>query len=213
MADDDIREEIRRFIDEDQDPKAVAKVYDRVSGILTRGERITYIAVQDKPLIDLTPVCVVLTNRRFIVYQPQLLGRAEFTDYIWRDLEHVSLKEDVIGATLTLEPVEGETLSVEYIPKPQARRVYALAQEQEEEVREERRRRDLEERRAAAGGIMLGQVPPVTVASGGPVAAESAPAETADRLERLRELKEMLDAGLITQEEYDAKKQQILAEM
>jgi hypothetical protein len=40
---------------------------------------------------------------------------------------------------------------------------------------------------------------------------QAAPAE--DPVEKLAKLKKMLDADLITQEEYDAKKQDILAQM
>ena len=82
------------------------------------------------------------------------------------------------------------------------------AQEQEEKALEERRRRGLEESRAAAGGVI------VQSAVGTPTTAqapETAPQE--DPVATLQNLKAMLDAGLITADEYEKKKAEILSRM
>lgn len=190
--------EVQRLVQEEQDLGVVQKVYEKISQLLTRGEELRYIAVQKKPVLNMLPMCLVLTTRRFIIYKPELMGQAQFEDYIWRDLRDVQLKEDVVGSTLTLQTVGDKTLAVPYLPKAQARRAYAIAQEMEEEMLEERRRREMEEKRAAAGGIYLpGAEPPNAAAREDPV-------------EVLKQLKRMLDAGLITAAEYDAKKQEVL---
>lgn len=199
---------LEQFLNEEQNPEAVKKVHARVSEILTKGEEIQYIAIQKKPAVNITPDSVVLTNKRFIIYRPKLLGRVDFEDYIWRDLRDARMKEGLLGATLTMQTVGGKKLSMDYLPKAQARRLYSLAQEMEEEVREERRRREMEEKRAAAGGVYL---------QGAPVAQQPAPQTAAPAqltpMEKLQQLKQMLDAGLITQEQYETKSQEILAQM
>jgi len=167
---------------------------------------ILYLAVQSmplKPVANLTPDCVVLTNRRFIIYRPKLLGRADFEDYIWRELRDARLKEGITRATLTFQTVKGRTIAIEGLPKNEARRLYAIAQEQEEKVLEERRQREMEEKRAAAGGVYL---------HGAPVAAPALPPQE-DPVQKLKQLKDMLDTGLISQEEYDSKKADILSRM
>lgn len=199
---------LRKFLNEEQDPVVVERVFSKVTDILTSGEEIAYIAVQNKPLVNMAPDCVVLTNRRFIIYRPRLLGRVDFEDYIWRDLSDARLKEGLIGATLTMQTVQGRHLTVEYLPKAQARRLYSLAQEMEEGMREERRRRELEDKRAAAGGIVLQS--PVQAPSAPP--APSTPPQE-DPVQKLTQLKAMMDAGLITPEEYDTKKTEILSRM
>lgn len=192
------------FLNEEQDPTAVAQAYERVQQVVTRGEEILYIAVQKRPVVNLAPDCAVLTTRRFIIYRPKLLGRADFEDYIWRDLFDVRLKEGMMGATLTMHTVRRQVVTIDYLPKQQARILYRFAQEMEEKAVEERRARELEERRASAGGIVLqGVSQPATNAS--------APAD--DPLQTLKKLKEMADAGLITASEYEAKKSDILARM
>jgi hypothetical protein len=58
---------IKKFLNEEQDPAIVQQVYTKVSQILTKEEEILYIAVQNKPIVNIAPRCVVLTNRRFII--------------------------------------------------------------------------------------------------------------------------------------------------
>ncbi|MBN1956050.1 MAG: PH domain-containing protein [Anaerolineae bacterium] len=198
---------LAKFLNEEQNPEIVERVYGRVQQILTSGEEISYIAVQKKTLDmigNLSPDCVVLTNKRFIIYRPKLLGRVDFEDYIWRDLRDVRLKEGIIGATLSFQTVKGRTILVESLPKAQARRIYSVAQEMEEAMLEERRAREMEEKRAAAGGIVLQTGMPV---------ANPAPAVQDDPVEKLKKLKAMQEAGLITEAEYEGKKAEILAQM
>lgn len=194
-----------RFVNEKQDPEIVARVHKKVSEILTRGEEIQYIAVQNKPVMNVSPDCVVLSNKRFIIYRPKMFGRVDFEDYIWRDLRDARIKEGVMGATLTMQTVGGKQLLIDYLPKAQARRLYSVAQEMEEAVREERRIRQMEEQRAAAGGVIFQ----------GPVPGQSTPPAPAkeDPVEVLTKLKAMLDAGLITGAEYEVKKQEIISRM
>jgi hypothetical protein len=196
---------LRKFLSDQQDPAAVRQVYGKVRQILTTGEEILYIAVQ-KGVVNLSPDCAVLTNRRFIVYRPKLLGGASFQDYIWRDLRDARLKEGMLRASLTLHTVRGTTLTIAELPKAQARKLYAFAQEMEEKVLEERRLRAMEEKRAAAGGIVMQSGVPTAQAPSSAVSQE-------DPVQVLMKLKEMLDAGLITAQEYGAKKEEILSRM
>ncbi len=194
---------LKKFLSEEQDPAQVQHVFAKVQQILTHGEEILYIAVQ-KRLINLSPDSVVLTNKRFIVYRPTFLGGANFQDYIWRDLHDARLTEGIINSTVTLQTVKSQVLSVSDLPKAQARKLYAFAQEMEEKVLEERRTRDMEEKRAGAGGIVL--------QGGMPIAPTPAQVhQEEDPMQKLKKLKDMLDAGLITQQEYDTKKTDILS--
>jgi len=194
---------ISRFVNEDQDPAAVQKVLERISGILTTGEEVEYVGVQKKPVVNISPDSVILTNKRFIIARPKLTG-FKFEDFQWREVHDVHLSEQMLGTTISCVIVDGRRTSIDSIPKKQARKIYAFAQEVEEKMIEERRNRSMEERRASAGGVTI-QAP----ASGGIM--DSQP--VADPVEQLGKLKQMLDAGLIEQAEYDAKKTEILGRM
>lgn len=199
---------VSRFLSDEQDPAITEQVFTKVSQLLTQGEEIAYIAVQ-KPIVALTPDSVVLTNKRFILYRPKLLGRVDFHDHIWRDLSDAKLDEGVIMSTFSITNTSGEVLMMDSLPKTQARKVYAYAQQMEEFVREERRIRDMEEKRAAAGGISIGGM----AGLGANVAPQAAPPPKEDPVQALGKLKQLLDGGLISQQEYDAKKSEILSRM
>jgi len=192
---------LKKLMNEEQDPGVVEAVHEKFSGILTTDEEVLYIAVQKKPVVNVSPDSVLLTNRRMVICRPKLLGGFEFEDYLWRDIGDVHLKEGLIGATLTIMTVAGKQLVIDYLPKAQARRAYSISQEMEEKVLEERRRRDLEDKRAAAGGVVLQQAPGLTGSA------------KEDPLQVLTKLKQLLDAGLITQTEYDSKKTEVLSRM
>ena len=199
---------ISRFLSDEQDPGAAAQVFEKVAQLLTAGEEIAYIAVE-KPLVSLSPDSVVLTNKRFILYRPKIFGRVEFEDYIWRDLHSAELVEGVINSRFLVQTTEGLTLTVENLPKVQARKIYAFAQQMEEFVREERRVREMEEKRAAAGGINIG----AAGAAASQAAIQPPPPAREDPVQVLGKLKQMLDQGLITADEYNAKKKDLIAKM
>jgi PH (Pleckstrin Homology) domain-containing protein/putative oligomerization/nucleic acid binding protein len=200
-----VPELIRAFTNEEQDPAVVQSVFERVQQILTSGEKISYIAVQKRPLLNIAPDCVVLTNRRFIVYRPKLLGRVSFEDYSWRDLQDARLQENILGSTLAMGTTSGHSVSVDHLPKAQARRLYAFSQEMEERVREERRARELEDKRAGAGGVVVSAMPASAALPQG--------LATSDPVQRLKALKEMYEAGLITAGEYESKRAEIISKM
>lgn len=168
-----------------------------VEQILTRDEQITAIAVQHK-LTGLKPDAIVLTNRRCIAYRPGLL-KVSFEDALWREVENVHLDEGVLSAKLVVELANEQRLIVDRLSKEHARRIYALAQEKEQEAAEVRRQRTLEEERAKSGGVIVGP----SAVSG----------QTTGTMAKLTELKALFDAQLITDEEYQQKRAQILSGM
>jgi hypothetical protein len=219
---------IEKFLNEEQDPKAVEKVYLRLTDLLTTGEEIIYIAVQKKPIVNLFPDCIALTNKRVLFFTAANLGLSiKFIDFVWKDIVDVYTKEEIIGAIFSVKTVNGAETGVDYLPKIQARKLYQYAQERKEAEREARRLRDLEEKRAESGSIQLENgvraaaqqavatpsVPePTPVPPPAPLVHE-APQKPDELTEKLKKLKMLFDNGLITQEEYNHKKLDLLDEL
>ena len=198
---------IKELVTEEQDPKVIEKVLPKVQEYCTSNEEVQYIAVQKKTLgVNFSPDCIALTNKRIILIRPKSFGLSlDFKDFSWMNVADVHMKEGVFAATITIKTTSGQTDSMEDIPKAQARRLYRFAQEMEETKKEERRQRDLEDKRAIAGGGITINTP-----SHQPQAT-AAPVE--DPLEKLTKFKSMLDMGILTQAEFDAKKADILSKM
>lgn len=196
---------LKKFLNEEQDPKAIAKIAAKLNGILMNGEEVEYIAVQKKPAVNISPDCVALTTKRIIFCRPKNLGFSmEFQDYPWKDMVDCHLKEGILGSEFTVKTIHRLVNKIDYLPKAQARKLYTIAQEQEEIQKEYRRQRDMEEKRAASGNI-------VVTTNAAPLPAQ--PAVQEDPVTSLQKLKTLLDNGLITQLEFDHKKAEILSRM
>jgi ribosomal protein S19 len=202
---DQIDSTLTGLLGDEQDPAIVEKVTKKARVLLTKGEQIEYIAIQKKPLITVSPDAILLTNRRFMIVRPKMLGMT-FEDHVWREVSNVHMSEQMLTATISCVVVGGKKMEIDSIPKKQARRIYAYAQEVEERMHEERRVRDMEEKRAAAGGIIF-QHPM------GMPTQQNVGAVDDDPVVVLGKLKKMLEAGLIEAGEYEAKKTEILARM
>jgi hypothetical protein len=198
---------IKKFLNEEQDPKAVEKIFEKINGLLTNNENVEYIAVQKKPAVTLSPDCVALTNKRIIFCRPKNFGLSmDFQDYMWKDIADCHMKEEIFGAEFKIKSIKGLVNSIDYLPKIQARKLYQFAQEKEEEQREVRRQRDLEEKRATAGGVTVTTSIP-NQATVNTEKKEESPIET------LQKLKTLLDNNLISQEDFDLKKTEILSRL
>src|SRR6201991_276512 len=147
---------IEKFLQDDQDPKAIEKVYTRLVDLLTTGEEIIYIATQKKPLVNLLPDCIAITNKRVLFFTPANLGLSiKFVDFVWKDIVDVYTKEEIIGAVFSVKTTNGAEMGVDYLPKVQGRKLYQYAQERKEVEREARRQRELEEKSAESGSIQF----------------------------------------------------------
>lgn len=211
---------IEQYLNEEQDPKVVEKLVGKLKDMLTSGEIITYIAVQKKPAVTLLPDCVVITNKRVFLCEAAKLGlTTNFEIFTWQDIKDVSFKEEFFGAKFTVIPQSGENLTVEYIPKIQARKLYQLASEALEKKQEELRLRDLELKKATTPPVMLKSVPEERQIEETPLKPEEEPVlktlpEPEDEVTaKLKKLKILFEKQLITQSEYENKKNEILSQL
>lgn len=122
---------LKKILNEDQDPKAIEKITSKLSNLLMNNEEVGYIAVQKKPAVTILPDSIVVTNKRIILCKPKNLGLSmEFIDYDWDDIAASFVKEGILGADFTFSTKSDLTHTVDYLPKNQARKLYTYAKEQ-----------------------------------------------------------------------------------
>ncbi len=122
---------LKKILNEDQDPKAIEKITSKLENLLMSKEEVGYIAVQKKPAITVFPDSIVVTNKRIILCKPKNLGLSmEFMDYDWDDIAGTFVKEGFLGADFSFSTKTDLTHTVEYLPKNQARKLYTYAKEQ-----------------------------------------------------------------------------------
>ena len=122
---------LKKILNEDQDPKAIEKITAKLNNLLMSNEEIGYIAVQKKPAVTIFPDSIVVTNKRIIICKPKNLGLSmEFVDYDWDDIVSSFVKEGILGADFTFTTKSELTHTIDYLPKNQARKLYTFAKEQ-----------------------------------------------------------------------------------
>lgn len=125
-----------KFLQDGQDPKIVEKIYGKIVDMLMHNESIHYIAVQKKPAVTLLPDSITISNKRIFLCEFTKLGLAtNFEIFDWKEIKDIAFKEEIFGSKITVIPFTGENLSIDYIPKVQARRLYQLIKEALEEIK------------------------------------------------------------------------------
>jgi hypothetical protein len=158
-------------------------------------------------------VLVAATSGRLIMITRHLIGGFDVSDIRWQDLEEVTLRVGIFAADLAIRAGKASDLASQGstgsrrldfagLRKDQAQAVYRICQAQDQAWREKRRVRELEELRARSGGIQV---------SSGPAPMASIAGAGSDAVRRLQEAKQMLDAKLITDAEYEAIKAKIVS--
>ena len=232
-----MKEQFKKFLNEEQDPKAIEKITSKLNDLLMKGEEVGYIAVQKKPAITVFPDSIVLTNKRIIICKPKNLGLSmDFTDYTWDDIAGAFVKENILGSEFSFNTNTDLSISIDYIPKIQARKIYTYAKEQldllknpvtistsasetiqteepedtVEEVETEEVTNFAEILPAAPSYTETFEPIQQTQSAGERKLSELSKEELFDKLQNYKKL---LDNGLILQGEYDTYKKEILSYM
>ena len=130
-----MKEQIKKFLNEEQDPKAIEKISNKLEDLLMKNEEVGYIGVQKKP-VTVFPDSIVLTNKRIIICKPKNLGFSmDFVDYNWDSISHTFVNESILGSEFSFTTKTDLTISIDYLPKIQARKIYTFAKEQLDELK------------------------------------------------------------------------------
>jgi hypothetical protein len=184
-----------------------------LQGLLTSGETLEAWAAQRR-VYALTHrrALIAATSGRFISLKRRILGGYDSADIRWQDLKETRISAGIIAADLTLVAQSSSDLNIgaevnriwtfEGLRKDQAQAMYRICQQHDQVWREKRRVRELEELRAKSGGVQISGQPAYSSDAAG---AESEPAR------RLRQAREMLEAKLISDSEFESIKAKIVS--
>src|SRR6201987_5797027 len=184
----------------------------QLRSVLIPGETVEAWAVQMRLFALLhRRLLIAATSGRLIVLNRKLLGGFDVSTIRWQDLEEVTLRVGMLSADLSVRAGKATDLAslgasgsqrVEFrgLSRSKAQAVYRICQTQDQAGRGKRRLRELEELRARSGGIQVSPGPGALAGAG-----------ESDAVRRLKEAKEMVDARLISDAEYEAIKAKIVS--
>ncbi len=217
-----MKEQLKKILNEDQDPKAIEKITAKLDNMLMTNESIGYIAVQKKPAITVFPDSIVATNKRIILCKPKNLGLSmEFIDYDWNDIAATFVKENILGAEFTFSTKSDLTHTVDYLPKNQVRKLYTFAKEQLDLLKNPVATTTIApevEEIATEEVTNFAEIMPASSNFAVSETSQSSEKKLSDLsqdelFEKLQGYKKLLDNGLIMQGEYDNLKKEILGYM
>ena len=209
---------IEHYLTDDQDPKTAEKVLGKLREMLTSGEAVIYLAIQKKPAVTLIPDCIAITNKRIVFCIPENLGlTTNYKTLTWAEVKEVSFKEEFFGSKFTAIPQKAENITIDYIPKVQARKLYQFCNEQLEKQKALPESDDFDEKQTRLRDENTGdeyttyielEDEKVTLTN------QFRPAEPEDEItQKLQKLKTLYEKQLISQEEYESKKAEILSRL
>ncbi len=210
---------MEQYLTDDQDPKTTEKVLGKLRDMLASGEMVIYLAIQKKPAVTLNPDCIALTSKRIIFCIPENLGlTTNFITFTWEDVKEVFFKEEFFGSKFITVPQRGENVTIDYIPKVQARKLYQFSNEQLEKSKGSQIQGS-DERIPHLGNsntsddyssyIEIEEDEKPFIQPNTPVSTEDVEDEVTIRLKKLKVL---FEKQLITSEEYERKKADILSQ-
>lgn len=218
---------VDKFIQDGQDAKVAERIHDKIVDILTAGEFIQYISLQKKPAVTLLPDSITISNKRIFLCEFTKLGLAtNFEIFTWNDIKDIAFKEEIFGSKVTVIPFTGENLTIDYIPKVQARKLYQLIKTALENPAGNKSEEPIP--------VVLEQKPTehFTIPPQPVVDEPTVPSLTEEKTEeeiikqpdiplveddevtqKLKKLKTLYDRQLITQSEYENKKSELLSQL
>src|SRR5580704_19458644 len=186
-----------------------------LQGLLTSGETLEAWAAQRRLYaLNHRRELIAATSGRFISLKRRLFGGYDSADIRWQDLKETRISAGIFAADLILIAQSSSDLNIgaevnrvwsfDGLHKDQAQAMYRICQQHDQVWREKRRVRELEELRAKSGGVQI------SGASAGYAGTDAAGAES-EPTRRLRQAREMLDAKLISDSEFESIKAKIVS--
>jgi hypothetical protein len=186
-----------------------------LQGLLTSGETLEAWAAQRRLYaLRHRRALIAATSGRFISLERRLFGGYESADIRWQDLRETRISAGILAADLTLVAQATSDLNIGSevnrvwtfvgLNKDQAQAMYRICQQHDQVWREKRRVRELEELRAKSGGVQFG-------GGQGAYGGADSGAPESEPVRRLRQAREMLDAKLISDSEFESIKAKIVS--
>ncbi len=185
---------------------------EKLSKNLIDGEKLIYVAFQHRVFALLRRrEMLAVTNSRTLIVRRGIFGGFDMQDHQWKDLENAQVSEysfpKLFGCAVSFIFIPDVKIRVVGIPSLHAPKIYSFCQQQEQEWKEKRRVREMEEKRAAAGGVVFQGGAGHMLAQASSHLSQSG---ISSALAEIEKAKTLLDAGVISDVEFQELKAKIL---
>jgi len=179
------------FLLDKQPESVVQKAYETACTLMGTGEQIKYIAVQKKPFINLHPESAVLTSQRIVLFHSSFF-RSTQREFLLREILALNVKKSWFRSAFTFKDATGMSFGIYSLPKTQGQKLFQIAHSLQNDIRAE----------------FVSSHAPVAVAP-----ANRVKPREVDVHQKLGTIKKMLDEGLISPQDYEIKKNELLQQL
>ena len=164
----------------------VSNIPESISKLFSGDEVVSMVVEPTSLKPKIHPQKLIITNRRIVIYKPGFIG-AETEEYPFESIDKIDHKKGFMRSEIEIHAA-GKEIELENISNDDAVKAINII------------RQNMHAQKLAQKTVVLQQP------------AQAAP-QQGDPVTKLKQLKEMVEADLISQEEYDKTKAAILAKM
>lgn len=164
----------------------VSNIPESISKLFSGDEVVSMVVEPTSLKPKIHPQKLIITNRRIVIYKPGFIG-AETEEYPFESIDKIDHKKGFMRSEIEIHAA-GKEIELENISNDDAVKAINII------------RQNMHAQKLAQKTVVLQQP------------AQAAPQQE-DPVTKLKQLKEMVEADLISQEEYDKTKAAILAKM
>ena len=176
------------------------------------GEKVLF-SIKKKLRTELKPKYLIVTDRRVIYLDQKILGRYELVDVPYEKMELVYFKKGKIGAQFTIRDEEGKEIDLTWMDKKEAENAIEAIRDALNAIAVEPV--SIQKKKGLLGEEWLISKPKEVITKTLPMTQviEKKVPQKEDPLEKLKKLKELYEAGVISKEEFEEKKKKLLEQL
>lgn len=172
-----------------------------------------YFCIKKMIAIELKPKFLVVTDRRVIYLDQKILGRYDLHDVPYSKLELVVFDEGLVTSAFDLKDEDGHHIQISWLDKKECEDAIITIRDALNAIAVEPV--SIQKKKQLVGGKWILRKPKEIVTRSMPMAMvtetqrSSAP-QAEDPIEKLKRLKDLYDAGILSEAEYQEKKQRLM---
>jgi len=177
------------------------------------GEQISY-SLKKKIRLEAKPKYLVVTDRRVMYLDQKILGRYDLKDIPYEKLEQVSFHKGPVASEFVLKTEEGGIINLTWMEREEATSALNAIRDSLNAIAVEPV--SIQTKKGLLGVDLLLTKPPELVSRTLPLTRviEGRKAKTEEEpAEKLKKLKELFDAGIINEQEYEEKRKKLLEQL
>ena len=177
------------------------------------GEQISY-SLKKKFRLEAKPKYLIVTDRRVMYLDQKILGRYDLSDIPYEKLEQVSFHKGPVASEFVLKSEEGRIINLTWMEREEATSALNAIQDSLNAIAVEPV--SIRKKKGLLGEDLLLKKPPELVSRTIPmtrvIEERKAKAEE-DPAEKLKKLKELYDADVINEQEYEEKRKKLVEQL